>query len=327
MADVLEGAVTPIFEEEHGLAIFGADIRGVHLRIDVAIDHEKIRPAVVLPVDEAIAPADVRAGARRDSRWVRVVAEVHVAIVAIEDGVLVAEMGDSDAEAAGVKVVAQSDAHVGLFRAILADGYAGGVGDVFKMAVAFVSIEIVGLAVVGDKKIEAPVAVEIHPNGGETEAILGIGDSGGFGNICKSAITVVVVQVVGRTFQATRAALHVDALVLASFAGAEDGKVVEAERNVMRYEKIGPAIAVVVAKCGARCPAGVAGQACFLGDVGERAIAVVAVEDYATEAGYEQIGPAVIVVVGYSRAHCPARETDACVVGDICKCAVVIVAV
>jgi hypothetical protein len=33
---------------------------------------------------------------------VGVVVEVHVAIVAIEDGVLIAEMGDGDAEAAGV---------------------------------------------------------------------------------------------------------------------------------------------------------------------------------------------------------------------------------
>src|SRR5258708_3317143 len=165
MADVLERTVALILEEQHRLAIFGADVRGIDLRIYVAIDHEKIRPPVVLPIDEAIAPADVRRGARRDSRVVGVVVEVHVAIVAIEDGVLIAEMSDGDAEAAGVKVVAQSDAHVGLFRAILADGYAGGVGDVFKMAVAFVSIEIVGLAVVGDKKIEAPVALEIHPNG------------------------------------------------------------------------------------------------------------------------------------------------------------------
>ncbi len=134
-------------------------------------------------------------------------------------------------------------------------------------------------------------------------------------------------RVVGRTLKATRAALDVDALVLASFAGAEDRKIIQAERDVMRYEKIGPAIAVVVAKCGARCPAGVAGQACFLGDVGERTIAVVAVENYTTETGYEQIGPAVIVVVAYSRSHCPAGETDACLVGDIGEGAVVIVAV
>src|SRR6266436_6928487 len=311
MADVLERTVALIFEEQHRLAIFGADIRGVHLRIDVAIDHEKIRPAIVLPIDEAIAPADVRRGGRRDSRVVGVVIEIHVAIVTIEDGVLIAEMGDGDAEAAGVKVVAQGDAHVGLFGAVLADGYAGGVGDVFEMAVAFVSVEIVGLAIVGDKKIEAPVAVEIHPNGGETEAILGIGDSGGFGNIRKSAIAVVVVKVVGRTSKATRATLDVDALVLASFAGAEDRKISKAEGGVMRYEKIGPAIAVVVAKCGAGCPAGVAGQACFLGDVGERTIAVVAVENYTTETGYEQIRPAVIVVVADGSAHRPARKADA----------------
>src|SRR3984893_6945903 len=106
MAAGLECAVALILKEQYRLAIFSADIRGVHLRIDVAIDHEEIRPAVVLTINEAVAPPDVRRRARRDARAVRLVTEVHVAIVAIEHRVLVAEMGDSDAEPAGVNIVA-----------------------------------------------------------------------------------------------------------------------------------------------------------------------------------------------------------------------------
>jgi hypothetical protein len=53
-----------------------------------------------------------------------------------------------------------------LLDAVLTDGYACGVGDVFEMASAVVSINVIGLAVVGDKEIEMTVLIEIRPDSG-----------------------------------------------------------------------------------------------------------------------------------------------------------------
>ncbi len=47
-----------------------------------------------------------------------------------------------------------------------------------KVAGAIALIEIVGLAVVGDKEVEIAVVVKVGPDGGETIAMLGVADAG-----------------------------------------------------------------------------------------------------------------------------------------------------
>ena len=108
----------------------------------------------------------------------RDVGEVEVAVVAIEGGVLFAEVGDGEADAAVVDVVAEGNAHVGLLEAVFADGDAALEGDVLEVAVAIVVIEVVGLAIVGDEEVELAVVVEVGPDGGEAEEVVGVVDAG-----------------------------------------------------------------------------------------------------------------------------------------------------
>ncbi len=91
-------------------------------------------------------------------------------------------------------------------------------------------------------------------------------------------------------------------------------------------EEIEAAVVVVIEPDGARGPAG-CGYAGFFGDVGEGAVAVVAIEDAATVLRDVEIGEAVGVVVAYSDAHAIAAAGDASFLCDVGEGAVAIVVV
>ena len=80
------------------------------------VDQEEVGPAVICEIDKSIAPADIAAGGVRNAGSGGNLGEVHVAVVAIESGVFVVEMGDEERHASGVQIVAECDAHVGLRR-------------------------------------------------------------------------------------------------------------------------------------------------------------------------------------------------------------------
>ena len=180
LAEIGEGAVVLVAEEHGGLTIFDAGPCGVDLRVDVSVDEEEIDPAVVVEVDEGVAPADEGASGRCDVGCGGDVGEAVVAIVAEEGGVLVAEVGDGEGEASGVLVVAEGDAHVGLLESIGVDGDTGGLGDVGEVAWAVGLVEIVGAAVVGDEEGRVAGSVEVGPDGGEAEVSRWVVETGGF---------------------------------------------------------------------------------------------------------------------------------------------------
>ena len=63
--------------------------------------------------------------------------------------------------AAGVQVVAESDAHVGLRGPVGVERDAGRESNVGEFAVTVALVQVIGLAVVGDQKIELAVVVEV----------------------------------------------------------------------------------------------------------------------------------------------------------------------
>ena len=138
---------------------------------------------------------------------------------------------------------------------------------------------------------------------------------------------VVAVERVAGAFESAGSALDGDTVVLAGFAGAELGQIVEVEVDVVGDEEIGPAVGVVVAKGGTGGPGVVGRETGWRGDVGEGAVTVVAVEDDAAEAGDEQVRPAIVVVVSDDCTHGPAGRADAGGIGDVGEGAIVIVTV
>ena len=218
MADVFEGAVALVEEQQFRLAIAGPLRDLVHLRIDMPVDQEDVLPAVVRKIDKGIAPSDVPTGGACDARNSRGLGKIHVPVVAIESAVFVIEVRNEKRHASGVQIIAERDAHVGLGRSVGVERHARSKADVGEFATAIALIQVIGLAVVGDEKIELAVVVEVAPNCGQAKAMLGIAHARSLRGVGERPIVVVVVQVVGRAFEAARPALDVDAHVPADIA-------------------------------------------------------------------------------------------------------------
>src|SRR5580658_7852879 len=94
---------------------------------------------------------------------------------------------------------------------------------------------------------------------------------------------------------------------------------------IVRYKEIGPTVTVIISKGSSRRPSGIATQACIPGHVGKCPIAVVAIEYNAAKTGYEQVRPAVVVIVANNCAHGEAWIADVRLIGNIREGPVMIV--
>src|SRR5260370_31501534 len=95
---------------------------------------------------------------------------------------------------------------------------------------------------------------------------------------------------------------------------------------IVHYEKIEQAVAVVVEPARGDGP-GLGMDASFGGDVFERAIAAIAVQNVAAHAGHEEVGMSVVVVIGCGGAHAVAFATHAGARGHIVEYTIAAVAI
>ena len=68
---LLEPRPVAVAEQQRALRPGHAPVEAVHLRIDVAVGHEQIQPAVVVEIEEARAPSEKRQRRRRAGRAAR----------------------------------------------------------------------------------------------------------------------------------------------------------------------------------------------------------------------------------------------------------------
>ena len=80
--------------------------------------------------------------------------------------------------------------------------------------------------------------------------------------------------------------------------------------DVVDYHQVEPAVGVVIDEAGRCTPGGIV-QASLLGDVGERAVAVVPEQPDSAVFGEEDIGPAVVVDVADRHPHAVAGDVEA----------------
>ena len=187
-------------------------------------------------------------------------------------------------------------------------------------------VEEVRRRVVRHVEIRPAVVVVVEPGDAEAEVAARIRDAGLFGYVGEAPVAVVVEEQVPLARQAARAALHGDAAVLAGLVLAELGQMREIDLHVAADEQIEPPVAIVVGEAAARRPSSDR-DAGLLGDVGERAVAIVAIQMVAAERGHVEILPAVAVHVRRADAHAPARVADAGLVGDVLESSVAEIAI
>src|ERR1700735_3473362 len=134
-----------------------------------------------------------------------------------------------------------------------------------------------------------PVLLKSAQRTPQAVVAVGIIDASAFGHVGEGSIFVVMEECISSTLETARTALHIESAVLAIGRTAESGKIVEAEVDVIGNHQIDETIVVIVAECGAGGPSAI-GHAGFGSAVGECAVAVVVVENIATETSDVEIG-------------------------------------
>src|SRR5262249_3995755 len=145
-----------------------------------------------------------------------------------------------------------------------------------ERAVVVVAEQNAGLGIDGDINVRPPIVVKVISHGGDGVARPRLEDARLLGNVSKGAVPIVVVEQVRAAGQPARATHYRQSfpLTVARLAGSR--YFLEVKLNVIAYEQIKVAVAVVVNPGAARVPAhSVFVQAGFLGHISEGAISIV----------------------------------------------------
>ena len=274
--------------------------------------------ALPQPVQGRVSVADARAGARvLEGGAARVVEE--------REGVA----GERRQEHVGPAVavdVARVDAHPGDGLAAVGERHAALEGRLGEGAVAVVHEQERGHGVVRDEHVAPAVAVEVGD--ADAHALADVGADAGSGrDVAEGAVAVVVEERVRQALVVLGPAVVGRRRVAAAGIG---GAVPDARswRRTGRAGRRGrsrrrrTAIAQSVPYFSSR-----RARPAALGHVGEGAVAVVAEERVAAQAGDEQVGVAVVVVVGGDDAQVVAPAGHARGLGHVGERAVAVVVV
>src|SRR6266581_4930631 len=244
LGDFVEGAVAIVAMKGERLTKAGAGFQSVDLRVNVAVGDENVEPGVIVHVEKSGAPADVGIAGLTYSRCPTDIVETLRTGVAIEGIGLLLEVRDEEAEAAAVVVITPIDAHVAELHAFAAESHAGEHAHVGEGAVVIVMVEIVGDGVVSDEEIGPAIVIVVHPHDPEAVVADVIVDAGLDGDVFELAVAETMIK----------------------GTAAEAGD-----------EEIELAVIIVIGDGYAHAPTA-AGEARFLGDVLESAVALLVIE-------------------------------------------------
>src|SRR3984957_12730743 len=191
-----------------------------------------------------------------------------------------------------------------------------------------VAVKILGDRIIGDQQVEPAVVIHINKNRRQAVISPGVGDASLYAHISKSAVAVVVKQMVALARQAARAAHHCDSAKLAEperdAAFASDGRIVGIELYVTGNEDVEESVVVVIAPGRTRRPS-TERDSSFFRNVGKRAVVIIVVKAVLSQIGNVHVGPAVVIEIAHHHAEAPALVSDSGLVGYVGEGAVVII--
>src|SRR5208337_1825284 len=274
LCNIGEFSVAIVVEERVGLLIvnFGRDL--LDFRVHVAVGDEKVEPAVVVVVEKASAETENASRGHADTDAIADFVEIPLAVIFPEVIGTSLEIRNIQIKPAVIVIVAEGNAHGGHGEAVAGKSHAGHGTLFLERAVVFVVVKVGAQTVIGDEDVRPAVVVVISGADGKILAVR-LENTGFFGDVRKRAVAVVVIKSVGATFVRAGRATAGDTAELAVTLGSGS------EGDVATYVEIKFAIAVVIEKSGAGMEPGSrfhARDPGFIGDVGESAVAIIAVE-------------------------------------------------
>src|SRR5229473_2372588 len=324
VGSIVEAPVAQILVQQLALRVARFGFQLLDFRINMSIAEEDVRPAVIVHVEKAAAPAEILR-MLAEAALVGAVLEIRAAKIVVERGRVASKICFDEIEIAVEIVIGGGDAHAGLGLAVGAESAARFQGDVYEGAVLFVLIQRAGGGVVGNVNVRPAIVVEISGEHAEAESAVSLEDAGFFADVGEGSVAVVVIENVLAAVESRRAAGDHDAFVEAG-TGFGNRRGLQVEIDVVGDEKIEVAVAIVVHESAAGVPAlAVSGDAGFFADVCEGAVTVVVVENVFSEVGNEEIVEAVVVVIADANGLPPAGMEQAGFSGDVRESSVAIV--
>ena len=138
---------------------------------------EQVEPAVVVVVEEPVAPAHKRNCRLRHAGLVAHIGKARIAVVVIQHLVVVAEVRHEEIDQAVVLVVACGNAHRSDLAAILVQRKARDIALIVERAVTFIDVEKVRLRVVPHHEVRLAVIIDVDKDRGETVVLVLVFDA------------------------------------------------------------------------------------------------------------------------------------------------------
>ena len=289
--------------------------------VDVPVDRREIEMPIQIHIEKRAPEAEAHARRRADAGLRRHILETALAAGPIDRHHLFVEVGDRDAHDARIVEIGRIDAHTGARLAVFAESHAGLHGDILERSVALIAIELVRLRIVRDEKIRPAVAIVIEHRDAERFR-RGVEDSALRRHVLKRAVAAIVKEPAGGTMERLGRAVG---LVLSIHAA--EHIMLGRPLHVVADEQIEQAIAIVIEPQRGCAQAAAAAQPGLVRDVDERAFAGVLKEPVLPDAGDQNIGETVVVVIRHGHAQAVHLDCEPGAPRHIRERAVAIVAV
>ena len=252
----------------------------------MAVGKDEVHRAVIVIVEKFHTPAAEQARGLCDCVFVRGVEEGFILVVGVEREHFVVDVADEQIfPAVGIDVRCV-DAHARARLTVLAEADPGNRADLLPLVVPAIDEQEVFHGVVGNEQVHAPVIVNVGGHHAQAFAHGPLDRCAGC-DIGERAVAVVVKELSMRGLVQVRRAIVAAAETIWT-------RNLVCVIDIAAYVEIQAAVVIVIEPHGARGPAGQR-QAGLLGHVGERAVAVVVVQNRPAVSGDQQVRIAIVV--------------------------------
>src|SRR6266566_5173505 len=163
---------------EPALSVTGFGGELLDFGIDVAIANQDVRPAIIVKIKEAAAPAEILSVLAETGGECGVF-EVCGAKIVIQRRSITGEIGFDDVVIAVEIIVRGGDAHTGLRFAVGTERTAGFHGDVGEFSIFAILVEGAGGGIVSDVNVRPAIVIKIGGEDAEAVGTVGGENSGG----------------------------------------------------------------------------------------------------------------------------------------------------
>ena len=259
---------------------------------------DQVELAVVVGVQRGQAEAQELPGRRGQACGGRPVAEQPAAVVVVERGRLIEEVGDGQVETTVAVEIAAGNTHPGQVSALRVGRQPRLRRLIGEPKAAQVAEEVIRRQIVGHEHVDLAVVVEVGGDDAQA-ATVEIHDSGLRGHVDEPA-AVVAKNVVRQRRECERTAIHIPRL--GAFRILAEGRIRGVPLQIVADIEIEVAVIVEVGP-GRRCgPVAVAPEPRLRCGVLEPASAQIAIQGVRPPSGDEEVGPAVVIVVAHGDA-------------------------